>query len=257
MTVAIHTFGVNSVAGRFEMDVAKEIGPMSKENPALSLPFMERLAPADRAALDLEISPKRFGREEFIITQNDESTDVFFVLEGCARATIFSENGKVVAYRDIPTGAMFGELSAIDLSPRSASVVAVTDMSVGKISRDRFREFIQDSPGFNWAILEYLALQARWMTERIFEFSTMLVSERLVQELLRFAEAAGVADNQALIEPAPTHYDLALRISTHREAVSREMSKLGKQGVISKQSGGLRVHDVDALRALADSQSEI
>ena len=230
---------------------------MANENPAISLPFLERLTAEDCDALKAELDSKRFSREQFIITQNDESSDVFFVLEGRARATIFTEDGKVVAYRDIPTGAIFGELSAIDRSPRSASVLAVTEIEVGKMTGERFRHFIQSRPSFNWALLEYLALQSRWMTERIFEFSTMLASERLIQELLRFADSANVVNNQVLIKPAPTHFDLAVRISTHREAVSREMSKLAKQGLISKQSDGLMLFDVDGLRALSDHRQAL
>ena len=39
---------------------------------------------------------------------------------GIATAEIFSDEGKIVAYRDITAGEIFGELSAVDNAPRSA-----------------------------------------------------------------------------------------------------------------------------------------
>ena len=46
--------------------------------------------------------------------------EAIFVLEGRASATIYSEKGRAVAYRDIEAGDIFGELSAIDGRARSA-----------------------------------------------------------------------------------------------------------------------------------------
>ncbi|WP_399204469.1 Crp/Fnr family transcriptional regulator [Tateyamaria pelophila] len=173
---------------------------------------------------------------------------MFFLLDGRARATIFSSEGKVVAYRDIRTGDIFGEMSAIDGAPRSASVVAATELQVGVLSAAQFETMVDGSKSFRWALLRYFSHQARSMTQRIFEFSTMLVRDRLILELLRLAGATDAQEGKFVIDPAPTHFDLAARISTHREAVSREMSLLTKRGLISKYSGSLHLHDVCGLR---------
>lgn len=217
-------------------------------------PFLERLSPADRAILEQLLVVKKFTPGEIVVTQEEVSSELFFVLEGLARATVFSSDGKMISYRDLPIGAIFGEIAAIDHLGRSASVVSVENLVVGVLSWARFRDLVDKSPAFNWALLQHLAAQSRIMTERIFEFSTMLVHERLVQELLRLARSLGAEHGAIEIKPAPTHFDLAARISTHREAVSREMSKLAKKGLVSKRSGGLILHDLDALRALQRSK---
>ena len=63
-------------------------------------PFLERLAAEDRDRLKRVLSVRRYGHDEIVVTQHDVGADVFFVLAGCARATIFSRDGKMVAYRD-------------------------------------------------------------------------------------------------------------------------------------------------------------
>lgn len=214
--------------------------------------FLDRLSEPDRDDLIATLTIRRFSTDEIIITQDETTADVFFVLDGTARATIFSADGKMVAFREIGAGSIFGELSAIDGAPRSASVVALHDLSVGTMSVDLFRQTVEQVPSFTWALLEHLATQSRSMTERIFEFSTMMVRERLVEELLRLADLFGGTGGEGMVEvsPAPTHFDLAARISTHREAVSREMSQLAKQNLLSKKSGSLVLHDIERLRSL-------
>ena len=76
------------------------------------------------------------------------------------------------------------------------------------------------------------------MTERVYEFSTLVVRKRLIRELLRLAEDNEQREGSASISPAPTHFDLAARISTHREAVSREMSALAKREADRKARPG-------------------
>ncbi|MEM1382635.1 MAG: cyclic nucleotide-binding domain-containing protein [Pseudomonadota bacterium] len=214
------------------------------------LPFLHRLPEPDRANVIAQMAVQRFGPHEIVIAQNDDSNDVFFVIEGMARVTIFSVDGKIVAFRDITAGDIFGELAAIDHAPRAASIVAVGTLRVGRLARSRFCSLIHGNAAFRVTLLQHLTTQVRGMTERIFEYSTMMVRERLVEELLRLAEAAGANQGEAALHPAPTHFDLATRISTHREAVSREMSRLAKLKLLTKKTGNLLQLDLDGLRAL-------
>lgn len=211
--------------------------------------FLDGLDPEIRTRLRERVKESTFKRDDVVISQNDETLDVFFVLSGLARASGLSEEGKLVAYREIPEGAIFGELSAIDGRPRSANVIAVGDLTVGRMAQSDFRDLIDTDNAFRWALLDYLTAQSRTMTDRIFEFSTMLVRDRLIAELLRLAEAAGASEGRIELHPAPTHFDLAARISTHREAVSREMSKFSRAKLVTKQLKTLIIHDIDALRA--------
>ena len=218
--------------------------------------FLHRLDADVRQRLRERMSEVVLERDELVISQNDESLDVFFVLEGTARAAGLSEEGKLVTYREIPEGAIFGELSAMDGRPRSANVVAVGKLTVGRMTQADFRDAIDNDAAFRWAILSYASEQIRVMTGRIFEFSTMVVRDRLIGELLRMAEGQEPLNGRVEIPHAPTHYELASRISTHREAVSREMSSLSKQGLVTKQLKTITISDVDALRRLREEKSD-
>lgn len=215
--------------------------------------FLARLPQADHDALARLWTVRAYQAHQLVLAHGDESRDVFFLLEGRARATLFAESGREVAYRDIGPGDIFGELSGIDGRPRSASIVALDRSVVARLAPAPFRDVVKNNPAFAWALLEHLSDRMRAMTDRVYEFSTLVVRKRLIRELLRRAEGHS-ADGHAWLKPAPTHFELAASISTHREAVSREMSALAKRKLLEKRENTLVLLDLKALEALAEKE---
>jgi hypothetical protein len=77
------------------------------------------------------------------------------------------------------------------------------------------------------------------------------VRRRIRIELVRLARAAGVDANRSRLDPAPTHSELASRVGTVREQVTRELSQLVRQGVLERSQRALVLCDVAALERLA------
>jgi CRP-like cAMP-binding protein len=212
--------------------------------------FLATLCESDMGALAERWSVRSYQRHELIIAHGEGGRDVFFVLDGCARVTLFSANGREVAYRDIHPGDIFGELAAIDGKARSASVIAMEAMHAAILSAEAFRSLLDSHPLMSWALLKHLSGLLRRMTDRVFEFSTLMVRERVICELLRRADDMGLFEGGVTVIPVPRHLELAAAISTHREAVSREMSLLAKKGLIKRRGDNLVLRDRAALEAL-------
>lgn len=220
-----------------------------------SAAFLQRLHAPDLDALKKRWTVRVYDQDETIIAHGDADRHVFFVLEGRARVTLYSDNGREITYRDVEAGEIFGELAGIDGKSRSASVVAVEKTRAAQLPCAAFRNLVDLHPTFAWTLLEHLSAQLRRMTERVYEYSTLAVRERLVLELLRQAKSAGQLDGRAYISPVPTHFELAAKISTHREAVSREMSALSKNGLIERSGGRLVLCNLAALEILASNEA--
>jgi CRP-like cAMP-binding protein len=96
------------------------------------------------------------------------------------------------------------------------------------------------------------------MSRRVVEFSTLPVRHRVHAELLRLAriDATDPARRDATIAPAPTNAEIASRISTHREAVSRELADLMRHGLIARRGGALVLRDVRALARMVEEALE-
>ena len=210
--------------------------------------FLSGLGEAELAALEPRCRWKSVAGGELIIGHMDESRDVLFLLTGLARVNVYSLSGRQVSFRDIRPGDVVGELSAIDDRERSASVESLQPSTFMVMPQAVFHDVLQSHPSVLFAILRHLTTQVRALTERVFEFSTLAVRNRVHAEIVRLARDHGGSD--AVIRPAPTHSEIASRISTHREAVTRELSRLEELGLIVREGRSLRVQDLERLQAM-------
>jgi CRP-like cAMP-binding protein len=223
----------------------------SKQDPLRSVAFFSGLDEQAFASLSAACHRKKFRSRELIIGHKDRSFDVLFLLDGLARVSIYSPGGRQVSFRDIAPGAIFGELSAIDGEARSASVECVEACTAATMPRQAFLKALGEHPAFMLAVMKHLTNQVRSLTARVFEFSTLAVRNRVQTELLRLA-GEGAVGNEAVLSPAPTHAEIASRISTHREAVTRELGWLEERGFIAKEGRVLRVKNLAGLRRLVE-----
>jgi CRP-like cAMP-binding protein len=81
----------------------------------------------------------------------------------------------------------------------------------------------------------------------VYELSTLNVDNRIQAEILRLANLARRMGKSAHIVPAPTHVEIASRVGTHREAVTRELNRLTRIGIIERQGDALLIRDVNRL----------
>jgi len=189
----------------------------------------------------------RANRGRTLITAGGRSGEVFLVESGEAQVVLHAPNGREVSVRMLGPGAVFGELSALDGGPRSATVVAQTDLRVIVVSQVAFMAATEASPEATMWLLRRLGAEVRRLTERVFELSALNVQARLHCELLRLARDRGGVDGVTL-DPAPTHAELANRIGTHREAVTRELRMLDDRNIVRSRRRALEFVDLAGLQ---------
>ncbi len=215
----------------------------------LSAELFRELDEALRDTIACQCVGHAFDTDEVILSSEDQGQDVYFILSGSVHVTYFSASGKEVTFRDQCAGEVFGLLSAIDGQPRSAHVVARESVTIARMSCEGFTELLAAHSSVNSRVLRHMARLVRSLSERVTEDGTMKVNQRIYAELLRLAEEDEASDS-ALISPAPTHADLASRIATHREAISRELGQLTVRGIIEKRAGDLVLKRVSELKSL-------
>ncbi|GJL76013.1 MAG TPA: Crp/Fnr family transcriptional regulator [Nitrosomonas sp.] len=189
----------------------------------------------------------RCDEDEEIIRFHDQSNSVFFIAQGEIRVTYHSLSGHEVILCDLASGEMFGELTAIDGKSRSATVLAKTSALLASMTAVNFMNIIFSNRYVAEAILKRLVSEVRRLTERVYDFSTLAVSNRIQAELLRIAKKNMTGPNTAFISPAPTHFDIANLVSTHREAVTRELSSLSKNKIVLREGHDLHILDIEKL----------
>jgi CRP/FNR family transcriptional regulator, cyclic AMP receptor protein len=91
-----------------------------------------------------------------IITEGDDGNTMYVVLVGTARV---SRGGRKLA--TVGPGSAFGELALLSKGPRTATVVALSDMEVAIITRRKLTRVLQEAPDFARKLLEALADMVR------------------------------------------------------------------------------------------------
>jgi CRP/FNR family cyclic AMP-dependent transcriptional regulator len=191
------------------------------------------------------------------VDYQDTSNDVFFVVSGTVRVKLQSVSGREVLLREINAGEFFGELAAIDNQPRSAGIVAVTDVAVARMPASDFRAAVHAHPDVCDLLLSLLAGQIRTLANRVNEFTVLDARHRIYAELLRLSRPETGKPKQAVVSPPPVHAEIAARVSIRREAVARELKALERAGLIERRRGALVLTDTGRLRQLIEQASDL
>jgi len=229
--------------------------PMAREGPSgFGLRKVALLAGLEHHRLDelaARCAWRTYRAGQSVISRASRDRDVYLIVSGTVRVTTYALSGRQTTFRDVGEGDSFGELAAIDGSPRSADVVAINEALLASMTPGVFRNLLRDKPAVAERVLARMCGLVRQLSERLVDLSTLDVQTRLSSELLKLARGGRVEGNVAIIDPAPKHADLASQVSTYREQVTRELSALARAGVLERTGRALVVRDLARLAAAA------
>jgi adenylate cyclase len=193
----------------------------------------------------------RCKRNEYVIRRDGTDRDVYFVIAGMVRVAAAAGRGRRIIFRDVAAGDLFGEHSAIDGRARHADVLALRESLLASMPPEAFRAILANHASVRERLLRRLTGSVRELTDRLLDLGAHSVQRRIWAELLRLARLAGIEGNGATLDPAPTHKDIASRVGTSREQVTRELSRLTREGLMRRVGRAFVLGDVAALATLA------
>ena len=208
------------------------------------------LTDGEARAFGVHCTWRTAGEGELIIDYEDDSSDVLFVLSGKVRILLRTPAGREVILGEMGEGNFFGEMAAIDGSPRSANVTALEPTRVCVMPGKVFCQLCTNVPATGLAVMRRLCERIRLLNIRIGEYAFFTTRQRLCAELLRLSRPRAATSGQRIVSPPPLQRELADRISTQREVVTRELAALARRGLIEKTRGGLVIADPEALNAV-------
>jgi CRP-like cAMP-binding protein len=193
---------------------------------------------------------KKYRKGAEVIPYLAENDEIYLIASGLVRVTIFSFSGREISYQELGPGEMFGELSAIDQLPRAANVITLESANIGLISRTDYWDLVDQYPSIAAATLKRLARMVRFLINRVYQYGALDVKGRVRMEVLRLARENMSSEDTAVIPNFPTHREIANRVNTHREAVTRELNELTRIGLIEQHQRVLTVKTVAGLTEL-------
>jgi len=201
----------------------------------------------DSVALKKAATIKKFASKSMILSDKDKGGFVYFILEGSVDITSFSSSGREVWHNQLGAGQQFGEMSAITGALRSANVVATARTTTAVITQAEFIQLIENDPGLCLWFLRDLALRLDQSTRQIYELVAMNVPKRICAELVRRTKDTPDANNEYPLSPSPVLAQMARRLNTDRETISRAISSFAKEGLLRKDGRKITILNKAAL----------
>ncbi len=173
----------------------------------------------------IEITKHRtIKKNTLIFSKGDENHALFILFQGSVDVFNVTENGKELILNTLSTGQYFGELSVLDEEMISANIITVVDCIFLVIHKTDFLQLLKKSDVIMQNIIHHLCLKVRQLTDKVESFALLDVYHRLTLLLLDLSEL--MPDGQRVIKKPLTHKNIALRIGSSREMVSRILKDL-------------------------------
>jgi CRP/FNR family transcriptional regulator, cyclic AMP receptor protein len=199
-----------------------------------TFPLFAGLGAHEHAVLETCLHTRTHPPRVMVVSEGDESRSLYLILEGRVKVFTSDEQGREVLLCTQGPGEYFGEIALFDDAGRSASVMTLERTRLAILSREDLLHCLEDHPGIALALIGDLVGRVRRLTEQVHDLALLDVYGRLTRLLVALA---GERDGQLVIEPRPTHQDLASRIGASREMVTRILGDLVRGGYVQMDSG--------------------
>ena len=209
--------------------------------------FFRPFSPASLEPLVPVARWRSYAPGQAVLEVGDALQDVSFVSEGELRVVARSTGGHEMILNELQPGSLFGEISAADGGRRSASIVALTRARVCAIAAAPFMAFVLATPEASHHLMRTLAALIREKDARLLELAVLPVRPRLAALLLRLSRPR--AGGGRIVSPPRPHHELASRIGTRREVVSRVLSAMQRERLADVTRGGVILLQPEALEA--------
>jgi CRP-like cAMP-binding protein len=214
------------------------------------VPLFAGLTVSEIGALASRAAEKRYPLGEVLFREGEPCTGLFVVSQGSVKIYKTSGSGREIMLAIETAPSSVAEVPLFDGGPYPASASAVDEVLAYWISTRDFQQACRQNPGLSLKVLAVVGKRLRALVRIVESVTFGSVRQRLAQALLELAAEAG-SDTFRL---PMTHEELALRLGTVREVVSRNLGRFQAQGLLRIARHQIRLLDEAGLRREAETE---
>ncbi|MBM7556672.1 Crp/Fnr family transcriptional regulator [Halanaerobacter jeridensis] len=170
---------------------------------------------------------KNYAKNEMIFMEGAEANNFYIILTGLVKVFKTDEQGREKTLSLLGNKDFFGEMALLDNNSRSASVQAIDESKIFKISRKKFKRLVTEYPEISLKIIATLSQRLRNSNQQIQNLTFKQVKGRLLDSLKQLADKYGVEqENGILINKKITHQELANLVGTTRATITKLLGEL-------------------------------
>ncbi|UCD16425.1 MAG: Crp/Fnr family transcriptional regulator [Candidatus Zixiibacteriota bacterium] len=212
--------------------------------------FCHDLDPGELKALADIAVPKGLARGEMLFFEGDPATGFYALLGGRVRLYKASPDGKEYTLHQIRPGQLFAEVAIFKVGHFPANCIAQEESLIAFFPKERFLELLQASPQISLKIIASLSGFLRDFNRQLEELSLKEVPARIASFLLSEHEKS----KKNVVSLDTSKSELANRLGTISETLSRNLRRLKENGVIEVDHKKITILDKERLSAIANGE---
>lgn len=214
--------------------------------------YFRSVPAAELARLARRCRQRALERGEHAFEEGDACRGLLIVAKGAVEMRQVSPRGREQVLHAEGAGATLGEAPLFDGQGYIASAVAVEPTGLVLVPKEAVLELCRRHPAVALAMLEAMAKRLRRFAGLVEDLAFRQVTERLARHLEASAAASGASVAAGtVVDLALTQEQLAARLGTVRELVSRALSQLERSGAIKRSRAGIVIRDPGRLAEAA------
>lgn len=208
-----------------------------------SLPYFRSLDAETLASIAALTSRRLYGPNEVIFLEGEPCAGLFIVHTGHVKIYKASPEGREQILHICGPNESFNDVAVFDGGPNPASAQALDAVELCAIERPAMLDLFDRHPKIAQTVIAVLAARARMLVNMVEDLSLRSVTARLAKLLLAQASRHDAVPL--------THQQMAARLGTVREMVSRALRELEAEGMVRRQGRQIIITDRAALERRA------
>ena len=215
-----------------------------------AIPYFRGLPAAELRRIAAQAVVRDVRRGERIFEEGAPADGLFVVMEGRVRLVRVARGGREQILHSEGPGATLGEVPLLDGGGYVATAVAAEPSRLLYLPRGAVVDACRRHPDVALGIIRVLARRVRSFAGLVEQLSLKDLTARTAALLLEESRAAGAST----FVLGATRDELAARLGTVRELVSRSLARLRKAGLVRVGGRRVTIVDVRGLTELADER---
>ncbi|MGA5358394.1 Crp/Fnr family transcriptional regulator [Streptomyces purpurascens] len=214
--------------------------------------FLDTLSPETRAAFTRLGTRRRYAVGDVLIHEGDHAQELLVLHEGLVKVTARLDRARVSLMDIRIAGDVVGEVAAMGVGPRSATVTACGDVVATVVPRHELEAFLLAHPETLLALNRMLCGRLRRADRLRLEMGGYPVPVRLARVLVELAESYGRTDwNCVRIDVHLSQSELAALTASTTHTVHKALAQLRNDEIITTGLRQTFVRDMARLREAA------
>jgi CRP/FNR family cyclic AMP-dependent transcriptional regulator len=222
-----------------------------KNNRLALIPLFAGLTDAELQALAQRAVERRFAADEVLFWEGEACAGIFLIIEGSIKIFKTSQSGREMMLALETAPSTVAELPLFDGGPYPASVRTVEPVTALFVNKADFQYVCRQYPDVALKLLAVVGRRLRHLVGVVESMTFGSVTQRLAKLILEAAQIAG----SDIFDLPLTHQELASRLGTVREVVSRNLARFRAQGYIRIDGRQIGILDRGGIESEAETQA--